>query len=481
MQLRSTIVSNMLWRFLERVGAQAVGFIVGIILARLLDPSVYGQIALVNVFIIILQVFIDSGLGNALIQKEEVDDLDYSSVFTFNIIACVFVYIVLFVMSTSVALFLGDPSLTLVVRVAGLTIIVSGVKNIQQAYISKNMMFKKFFFSTSIGTIISAVISIYLAFSGYGIWALVLQGVINNTIDTIVLWITVKWMPKLAFSWKRFKNLFNYGWKLLASSLIDTLYNKIKTVLIGKIYSPADLAFFNYGDMFPNLLVANINASIDSVLFPAMSESQRDKDRIRNMTCRSIKTSTYILAPLMIGLAVCARPLVIVLLTEKWLDSVFYIQIFALVYLFYPIHTANLNAIKAMGRSDLFLRLEIIKKIIGIIVLAISMMISVKAIAVGAFITSVISQLINSLPNKKLLGYSYKNQMLDILSNIVLAVVMGGFVYWIPYVCHNYLISFILQVVLGIAVYVFLSAISKNESYVYLIQVIKCKFINERD
>ncbi len=471
--MRKKILSNMVWRFLERVGAQLVGFVVSIILARLLSPAVYGQIALVNVFIAIMQVFVDSGLGNALIQKEEIDDLDYSSVFSFNLLICGLIYFILFLIAPFISNFLGDVGLTPVLRVVGLTIIISGIKNIQQAYVSKNMLFKRFFFSTSIGTVAAAAVGIYMAISGYGIWALVIQGLVNNIVDTCVLWITVGWSPKIAFSWERFEKLFSYGWKLSASSLLDTLYDKIKSLMIGKMYTPADLAYFDRGDTFPNLFITNINSSINSVLFPAMSEIQSDRDRMKEVTCRSIKISTYILAPLMIGLAVCAKPLVIILLTEKWLQSVFFIQVFCFVYLFYPIHTANLNAIKAMGRSDIFLKLEIIKKILGMTILIISMLISVKAMAIGVLITSIISQIINAYPNKELLGYSYKEQMIDIMSNLLLGVGMGLGISWLPIIISNYLMLLITQVVIGAIIYILLSVLFKNDSYLYLTQMIK--------
>lgn len=263
----------MIWRFLERCGAQGVTFLVSIVLARLLDPSVYGTVALVTVFTAILQVFVDSGMGNALIQKKDADDLDFSSVFYFNLSACILLYVGMFFAAPLIASFYNMPDLTPVVRVLSLTLIISGVKNVQKAYVSRNLLFKKFFFATLGGTIGAAVIGIWMAWKGYGVWALVAQHLFNATLDTIILWVTVKWRPKRVFSLERLKGLFSYGWKLLVSALLDTGYNNLRSLIIGKLYTSADLAFFNRGKQFPNLVVTNINTSIDSVLLP-ISQAQ---------------------------------------------------------------------------------------------------------------------------------------------------------------------------------------------------------------
>lgn len=370
--MENKVISNFIWRFAERCGAQLVTFIVSIVLARILMPEDYGTVALVTVFTTIMQVFVDSGLGTALIQKKDADDIDFSSVFYFNLIVCLVLYAGMFAMAPLIATFYNDYTLVPIVRVISLTIIVSGVKGIQQAYVSKNMLFKRFFFATLGGTIFSAFAGIGLAYAGAGVWAIVVQQLSNTIIDTLILWLTVRWRPKRVFSWERLKNLLSFGWKLLVSSLLDTVYNNLRNLVIGKIYTSADLAYYNQGDKFPKLIVTNINNSIDSVLLPTMAEAQDDSERVKKMTRRAIKTSTYIMAPLMIGLAFCAKPIVRLLLTEKWLQCVPYLQIFCITYMFWPIHTANLNAIKAMGRSDYFLKLEIAKKIIGMILLLIT-------------------------------------------------------------------------------------------------------------
>ena len=466
---------NFIWRFAERCGAQLVTFIVSIVLARILSPSDYGTIALVTVFTTILQVFIDSGLSTALIQKKDADDLDFSSVFYFNFVICIILYLIMFVSAPFIADFYKDSSLVSIVRVISLTLIISGVKGVQQSYVSRHMLFKRFFFSTLGGTIFSALLGIIMAYAGFGVWAIVFQQLSNNAIDTLILWITVKWRPIKKFSWTRLKHLLSFGWKMLASSLLDTVYNNLRNMIIGKLYTSADLAFYNQGDKFPKLIVTNINTSIDSVLLPTMSNEQDNHVRVKDMTRRAIKISTYIMAPLMIGLAFCAKPIVQIVLTAKWLPCVPYLQIFCISYLFWPIHTANLNAIKAMGRSDLFLKLEVIKKFIGMILLLITMNISVMAMAYSLLISGLISQVINSWPNRYLLKYSYIDQIKDILPNIVMALIMGVFVYFISYLHLSVLVSLIIQILLGGIIYLILSILTKNDSFIYLINILKSR------
>ncbi|WP_295156342.1 lipopolysaccharide biosynthesis protein [uncultured Ruminococcus sp.] len=466
------VVNNFIWRFFERCGAQGVTFIVSIVLARLLDPSVYGTIALVTIFTTIMQVFVDSGMGNALIQKKDADDLDFSSVFWFNLIMCFTLYILMFLSAPLIASFYEMPELTPVVRVLSLILVISGVKNVQQAYVSRNMLFKKFFFSTLGGTVGAAVVGITLAYLGFGVWALVAQMLFNTTVDTIILWITVEWRPGKQFSFERLKGLFSYGWKLLLSALIDTIYGDIRQLIIGKVYSKEDLAFYNQGDKFPKLIVANINSSIDSVLLPTMSKAQDDKNAVRSMTRRSIKTSTYIMMPLMAGLAVCAESLISLIMTDKWLPCVPFLRIFCFTYAFWPIHTANLNAIKAMGRSDLFLKLEVVKKIVGTIALLSTMWISPLAMAYSMLATSVLGQMINSWPNKKLMDYSYLEQVKDMLPQICLSLLMGAIVYCVRFLGLNNIATLSIQVPLGAAIYILLSMLFHIDSFEYLITTV---------
>lgn len=470
---KNITIKNFIWRFAERCGAQLVTFIVSIVLARILAPEDYGQIALITVFTTIMQVFVDSGLGTALIQKKDADDLDFSSVFYFNFVICLILYVVMFVTAPFIAGFYGNSSLTSIIRVISLTIVISGVKGIQQSYVSRNMMFKRFFYSTLGGTVFSAFFGIALAYAGFGVWAIVAQQLSNTAIDTLILWLTVKWRPKRTFSWVRLKGLLSFGWKMLASSLLDTVYNNIRSLIIGKMYSSSDLAYYDQGKKFPNVIVTNINTSIDSVLLPTMASAQDDAGRVKSMTRRAIKTSTYIMAPLMMGLAFCAEPIVGLVLTDKWLPCVPFLRIFCVTYMFYPIHTANLNAIKAMGRSDLFLKLEIVKKVVGIALLLSTMWFGVMAMAYSLLISSILSQIINSWPNRKLLRYGYLEQLKDILPGIALAVLMGGCVNLVELFHLTNIVTLLIQIPLGALIYIIASALLHLESFEYMMDLIR--------
>lgn len=468
-----SVLSNLIWRFMERCGSQLISFVVSVVLARLLAPELYGSIALVTVITSILQVFVDSGMANALIQKKDTDDLDYSSVFYFNLVFCLVLYLGLFLAAPFIARVYEDSSLVPVIRVLGLTLVVSGVKNVQQAYVSKTMQFRRFFFATLGGTLFSAVVGISMAYMGYGIWALVMQQLLNAAVNTAILWLTVGWKPRLAFSFTRLAGLISYGWKLLVSALLDTVYNKLYQLVVGIVYSSADLAYYNKADQLPVLVVENINSSIDSVLLPVLSAEQDKRLVVREMTRRAIKMSTYVMMPMMAGLAACAEPLVRLLLTEKWLPCVPYMQIFCVCYAFYPLHTANLNAIKAMGRSDMFLYLELVKKAVGILALVITMYMGVFYMALSRIFTGVLSQLINAFPNKKLLDYPYLEQLKDMAPSILLSAAMGAGVYMLTFLALNDFVTLALQLICGVALYVVLSLLFRIDSFNYILSVIK--------
>ncbi len=470
---QSQVLSSFIWRFFEKCGQQIVSFIVSVILARLLDTSDYGTLALVAVFTSILNVFINSGMGMALIQKKGADDLDFSSLFYFNVCMCAALYILLFLAAPLIAKFYNDAELTLIIRILGISLLISGVHSIQGAYVSKHLLYRKTFISTLGSNIFSGVVGIVMAYAGFGIWALVTQSLLSSFASTVIIWIIVPWRPKWMFSFNRLKGLFSFGWKMLVSSLIDTGYNDLRTLIIGKMYSANDLAFYNKGSQFPNLIVSNVNASINSVLLPTMAKEQEDKARVKAMARRAIRLSTYIMAPLMVGLAVCAEPIVKLVLTEKWLPSVFYLRIFCITYMFWPIHTANLSAIQALGRSDYYLKLEIVKKCCGITLILSTMWISVEAMAYSLLVNALLSTIINSYPNKKLLNYNWGQQMKDILPNILLAVVMGIPVFLLQFLPLPTIIILFTQVIIGALIYIGLSVIFRLEIFRYLLDIVK--------
>lgn len=470
--IKKKVFRGLFWKFGERITAQMISLFVSIILTRLLLPSDYGAVALVMVFINIADVFVSGGMGSALIQKKKVDNVDFSSVFYVNIMLSFLIYAVLFFSAPYIAVFYDMPVLSKVLRVLGIRIPIAAINSIQQAYVSRNMLFKRFFYATLLGTLVSGFAGVFMAYRGFGVWALVMQYMINSCTDTLVLWVTVKWRPELKYSWKKAKDLISYGWKLLVSGLLDTGYNELRSLLIGRLYSPSELAFYNQGDKYPKIIVININSSIGSVLFPAISQYQDDKERVKSMTRRSIQVSSYLMWPLMFGLAVTAEPLVRLILTEKWLPCVPFLRIFCFSYGLWPVHTANLQALNAMGRSDLFLKLEVIKKILGISILMISLHMGPLAIAWSLLMTGIMATFINSAPNRKILKYSYKEQFMDLMPSFFLSFFMALLIYPVSFMELPDLFLIFLQTVIGAVIYLVGSIITKNQSFQYLIGLV---------
>lgn len=468
MVAKSKIISGFFWKFAERISAQAVSLIVSIVLARLLSPEDYGSIAIVMIFITIANVFVSSGFGSALIQKKDADNVDFSTVFYLNIAISISIYIVIFFSAPYIAKFYKIPILDVGLKVLGLRIIVAAVNSVQQAYVSRHMLFRHFFLATLVGTIISGIIGVYLAYSGFGVWALICQYLTNVFIDTIVLWITVPWRPQFRFSFSKARVLFGFGWKLLVSGLIDTGYKQLRSLIIGKKYSSSDLAFYNQGDKYPSLIVVNINASISSVLFPVLSQCQNEKGRLKQLTRQAIQISSFLLWPMMIGLCVVSSSLVTVLLTEKWLPCVPYICVFCISYGLWPIHTANLQAINAIGRSDVYLKLEIIKKVIGIISIFLSVQYGPFIMAISLLVTDLLATVVNAYPNKTLLNYGFFEQIKDMCPSFFLAVLMGVIIYPIRFVFNNEILTILLQMITGGLIYFLFAKITKQKALMFL-------------
>lgn len=471
--IKFQVFSGLLWKFAERIGAQAITFVLSIILARLLSPSDYGAIAVLLVFITIADVFVNAGFGSALIQKKDADDLDFSSVFYFSFIFSVFVYLVVFLAAPFIANFYKMPILQPTLQVLALRIPVAAVNSVQQAYVSRNMQFKKFFYSTLSGTAASAVVGIFMAYNGYGIWSLVGQYLSNAVINTIVLFSIINWRPQLIFSLWRLKSLFRFGWKLLLSGLLDTGYQSLNALLIGKFYSATDLAYFNNGYKFPMVIVTNINSSISSVLFPALASEQDEPERVKAHTRKAIQISSYIMWPMMLGMAACADSIVSLVLTDKWLPAVPYLQIACITYGLWPIHTANLQAINAMGRSDIFLKLELVKKVIGITALLISIQYGVLAIALSGIITGIISTFINAYPNGYLLKYSYWEQVKDIIPSFFIAFFVAIIINYIGNFIEDAYLKLLIQILIGIFFYCLISKIFKLNSFTDIFALLK--------
>ena len=470
--IKNKIFTGLFWKFGERISAQLVSLIISIILARLLSPDDYGAVAIVMIFITILNVFVSNGLGNALIQKKEADSLDFSSVFYINIFLGCILYLLLFIFAPYISDFYNMPILTPGLRVLGLRIIFSSINSVQQAYVSRKMLFQRSFWSALIGTIISGGVGIILAYGGAGVWALIVQYLINTCTETVVLWFTVRWRPELHCSIKKARILVSFGWKLLVSGLIDTGYRQLRSLVIGKIYSPSDLAYYNQGDKYPNLIVTNVNTSIGSVLFPVLSKYQDDVVQVKKITRKSIQVSAYVMWPIMIGMCVVAEPMITLLLTEKWLPCVPFLRVFCFSYALWPVHTANLQAINALGRSDLFLKLEVMKKTVGLICLFFSVNVSPLFIALSLIIADVCSLFINAIPNIKLLGYSISEQLLDLFKPMLLCLPSVGLAILIGAFEGTSIVILCLQLLSGSVVYFGLSWLLKFETFTYLCNIV---------
>lgn len=467
---RNVVIKSLLFKYSERILYQGIAFIVQIILARILSPHDYGTLALLTVFIAISQVFVQSGLNTALIQAKEISEDDYSTVFWVSFgISCA-LYLVLFFLAPIIANYYCRPELKSVLRVLALILLPGAFNSIQNAKIARELLFKYLMYSTFSATLLSGIVGIIMAYWGYGIWALVFQQLSNQILVCLFMGVFIRWVPRWVFQFNRIRVLFSFGWKLMVSALLDVGYTQLRSLIIGKRYSSESLGFYNRGMQFPQLIVDNLNGSIQSVMLPVLSRSQDDKARMKEMMRRSIVTSSYVIFPLMVGLGVVAEPLVSILLTDKWLPCVPYLRIFCFIFAFYPVHTANLQALNAQGRSDCFLRLEILKKIVGVaaLVIVILKFDTAMSIAWSGVVIALISCFINAHPNKRLLGYSYFEQLRDIFPSAVISAIMGAVVYLLKYLPFSNGVILFVQVLIGIACYLLLSEITHLECYLYL-------------
>ncbi len=475
MSSKQQILSGLVWKFLERFGVQASQFVLQLVLARILDPEHYGVLSMMVIFTTLANVFIQRGFNTALIQNKNVTEEDYSSIFYITMSIAAVLYGILFAVAPWIAAFYKMPELVQPFRVLCLVLFPGALNSIQIAKVSRAMDFKKIFRSNLAAILIAGSVGITLAFLGAGLWALVAQYILNVLVACVVMWFTVRWRPRLVCNLKRVKELFAYGWKLLVSSLIDTLHQDLRSLIIGRKYDAGTLGYYNRGKQFPQFIINAINTTVQSVLLPAMSEKQDERDKLKTMMRISITLSAFVIFPMMAGLAGVARPLVELLLTEKWLPCVPYMQIYCFSLAFRPVHSCNLQAINATGRSDIFLKLEIIKKIIGTIALVIAVVCfdSPIAIAMTGIVTTLLNCFVNAFPNRKLVGYSYKEQMLDILPAFTAAMLMFGVVLLIELLQLNSYVTMMVQIIAGVAVYVGLAVVFRIKAFDTILSIIK--------
>ncbi|MBT0949073.1 lipopolysaccharide biosynthesis protein [Streptococcus lutetiensis] len=471
---KKNVIKGLFWTLSERFMSQIVSVIVTIVLTRLLAPEDYGVVSIVTVIITILNVFMTSGFSASLIQQEDVEQIDYSTVLYFSILLGFLLYVGVFAISPILAAFYNLPQLELVLKILALKIPLSALNSVQQAYVSRNMLFKKFFISTVTATVVSGIIGVVMAYTNFGVWALVAQDLSNVVTISVVLWFSVGWRPTLQFSFKRLKILFDFGIKIFIQTLFNTIYANIRSLLIGGFYSPTDLAYYTKGNQYPNLIVTNVDTAVSKTMFPVMSREQSDLDRIKVLTKRTAQVSSYIMSPILIGFFVCAKQIISVVMTDKWLPAVPYIRIICICLLIRASQTAILQAIKSIGRSDIVLKMDIPVRILALIILMFTIRFGVIYIAISEIIIEFLALLIYSYYSSKLLNYSYLEIFGDFLKNVILAVIMGEVVYLIGVASGlNMLLTLIIQIVIGGIIYIVLSILLKNESWLLFNLTIK--------
>lgn len=472
---KPTVLKSLIWTFLEKGGSQGIQLIISIILARLLAPAEYGIIALVAIFIQLATAFIQTGFGTALIQKQEVNHVDFSTVLYLSLFISVICYTILFFAAPFIAAFYNQEILIRVVRILGLSCFSTALTCPQYAYIAKYMEFKKRFYGSTTANFVSGIAGVILAYTGFGVWALVVQQLLYGYIAFIILFITVKWRPTFAFSFEKMKYVVKFSYKLLFSTLLGSLTGGLNGLIIGKFFSGTQLGIYSKGQHFPNFVASNLIGAIQTVSLPTLSAFNSDSERLKKITRRFISLSSYVLMPCMFGLSVVAAPLVETLLSETWIDCIPYLQISCFSFMFSSIIPSLLSAINALGRSDVFLKLEVIKDIIAVIALIITAPLGMIYIALGQVVVNILLVFIYVFPCKTLLGYTVFEVLQDLLPSLLLSICMAILVYPIQFLhLHNILIL-VLQILVGIATYIGLSLLFKYEPFFYILKSLKHK------
>ncbi len=474
---RKKIISSLAFKFVERLAVKGAGLIIGIILARLLLPEEFGQVAIITIFINLANSIIQNGFNSALVQQKEVDDKDYSTVFYITIVLSAVIVAVLCLTAPYIAVYYEVPQLVWPIRVYSFSLFFGAFNSIQVAKMQREMRFQPMLYTSLIATALSGVLGVVMAYMGYGIWALVAYGCSNIVFSCISMLFVAGWFPRLVFSWQRAGSLFSFGWKMLVSGMLCSVYNDVRSLIIGKRYSVDDLAYYNRGQQYPEVVSHTIETSIQSVMFPAMAKSRSDKAQMRSMLKRTVSLGMFLIAPIMIGLAAVAPSLILLLLTEKWLPSTVYMQIICLASLSLTLTSPNLTAIKALGRSDIYMLLEIIRRAVMLVILLTALFVfdSVLAIAISFVISSFVDMFIAAAPMKKLLGYGGFRQVVDNWKTLLASLIMGACVYGVGFLHLPTLVLLMAQCLTGVAIYVLLCVVLKIEGFNYILSFVRKK------
>lgn len=471
--LKAKATRGLFWSSVDRFSSQGISFVFSIFLARILDISDYGIVAMIVVFMAVAQAFVDSGFSSALIRKPDLNEEDKSTAFYFNIIVGLTCYGILFIVSPLIADFYDEPLLSPIIRVTGLSIIFNSLCVVQRALFTIAVDFKTQAIISLACTVISGVVGLVMAYNGYGVWALVAQSTISTFLNFVLLWLCSRWRPVTGFSKASFHYLFNFGSKLLASGLLDTLYNNAYPIVIGKFYNSAQLGLYSRAQGYASLPSSNITGILQRVTFPVLSLMQDDDEKLANNYRRLLRMSAFVVFPLMIGLAAIADPLIRVLITSKWAGCIIYLQIICFGMMLYPIHALNLNLLQVKGRSDLFLRLEILKKIIGVCALCITIPFGITAMCIGLVAVSVVALYINTYYTGKLLSLGFLIQIKDLVPFFILSMLVGLLMYYVPISINNDLYRLVSGGLIGIVSYVGLAALFRIKEFNELINLIR--------
>jgi O-antigen/teichoic acid export membrane protein len=474
--IRKVAFSGVMWQFASRIGSNGIQFLTYLILARLLQPQDFGIIAIVGVFINFSNILVNSGLGTALVQSKKVDEIDYSTVLYVSVIISLIFYTVIFFAAPYIAEYYHQEAIVGVLRIYSISIILFAINGVQTSIILRKLEFKKISIISSIPVVISGIISILMAFSGFGIYALVANSISSGLISIVLFSIFLKWVPKRVFSIGRIKNLFSFGYKMLLGNLIEEAYKSIYPLIIGKVFSAKSLGFYNLGRQIPSLVTATINASVTSVAFPLYSHNQDDNYRLKTMVRQSLTLGNFVIFPIVAGIAALADQLVPLLFTEKWLPSVPYLQLFCIIYGLSHLDTYNFHAISAIGKSSVFLKYQIIKKILGVVVLLITLPFGIKVIMYGQVILAIISIIINFKPNFKWLNYNIKEQLNDIWPYLLASIIMFVGISLSGLIVMNLLPKLIIEAIIGLIIYLSMAFILKLNGFQTLVNTLKSIF-----
>jgi teichuronic acid exporter len=471
--LKQTAVSGIFWSFSDSMATQIVQFTVGVLLARILSPAEFGLIGMITVFLAITQSFVDSGFGQALIRKKDADNADFSTVFYFNFLAGILLFVLFYFSAPLIAEFYKQPELKDIARVIGIIILINSTSVTQRTKLIKRVDFRQLMKINLTAAVISGIIAITMALTGFGVWSLVWRSIIGSAVQSILLWYSNKWVPSLIFSKESFRSLFSFGSKLLISGLIDTIYRNIYLLIIGKFFSAVELGYYTRADQFSRLASQNLTGTVQRVSYPVLSMVQDDNERLKAGYKKLILSIMFITFAIMLGMAAVARSMILILIGEKWLPSVEFLQLLCLGAMLFPLHALNLNILNVKGRSDLFLKLEIVKKALAVPVIIIGVFLGIRAMLLGMIVLSITAYFINSFYSGKLINYSVREQIKDIMPSFLLSLVVSLIAYSLKIIpdIHPALLL-VLQLIVLLLLTVSLARAFKLKSYAEMKKII---------